>query len=383
MRLPIAWYAVACLLLSVVGCGQGAESPDFASPLTPVTAKPPKPLTIPVPTPPSSDHQGTDLSKEDGHELASFARNLATEQSNPKEAVTFEYWAVKAGAGSMYDLACWTAMAGDLDAAFYWLQEAALADGVDAEWATEDADLASLRKDRRWRQVGPFLRTCNAYWKTSGLVQTVVVLPTGYQVGTPISAVVAMHGLGSTPDNMIDPVTFQPIADELNTAFVGVSGTYPKGARSFVWSEDPTIDAAHLDKALAGLADRLTIKPGHRIAMGFSQGGQLGFEVAFQHPEQYRGAIVMSPGTRARYLRLDALKPSTKNQGQGFVCLCGAGELPGNIANTKQDADFAEKAKARVFVRITQGQPGHSFPPDFVAMIARWVRFVDGTDPHP
>ena len=281
-----------------------------------------------------------------------------------------------------YDLARWTAIAGDVSAAFYRLQDAALGDGVDASWAAEDPDLAPLRADPRWRQVAPFLRRCNAYWAATGRRETALIVPGGYRPGTPIAVVVAMHGKGDRPGRFLDPATFQPVADELGVAFVGVSGTVAAGRHAFVWSEDPRADAAHIHQAIGDLAGRLTEKPGHRVALGFSQGGQLGFEVAFRDPATYRGAIVLSPGTINRFHRLADLTPSPANRAQAYVCLCGAGEAAGNLDFTRADADLAARAGARLTLRLAEGQSAHALPPDFAGQIAAWLRFVDGPGPE-
>ncbi len=387
---------VLAILIGCLGCSP-VEPSSVARPLstpapvarevkvpierTRVTEKPEKPLTLPTPSAPSADFQGQDLSKADGDDLASIASRLAGE-GNAREAARFQYWAVKAGSCGEYNLACWTALAGDLEGAFYWLQEAALDDGVEESWASQDPDLASLHRDPRWKEVAPFLKLCNAYWAGSGLLKTVLVLPEGYKKGTPIGVLVGLHGLGHRPDGFVNEVVYQSFADELNMAIVGVSGTVPTGRRCFVWSEDPRTDARHVRRALDDLSDRLTVKPGHVIAFGFSQGAQMGFEIAFQNPEEYLGAIVMSPGTTKRFFRLNKLVPSPRNKRQAYVCLCGADEAPGNVAFTRNDAEFARKTGARVELKLYKGMDKHAFPPDFAESLVRWVRFIEGTAPE-
>jgi predicted esterase len=379
-----SFAASAVALLGLACSPWGDPAPEPSAPVVAVdpTKKPEKPLALPAPPPPSADFQGADLSKVPGDRLAAAANQFA-QQGNPREAARFQYWAVKAGAGSVYNLACWTALAGDQNGAFHWLQEAAIEDGVDADWAEQDSDLESLRKDARWKQIVPYLKQCNAFWAVSGVRQTVLVLPNGYQVGTPIGVLVGMHGMGHHAEGFIDKETYQAFADELNMAIVGVSGTVPTGRRSFVWSENPQKDAEQVRSALASLSGQLTAKQGHIINFGFSQGAQLGFEVAFQNPDEFRGAIVMSPGTTNRFLRLAKLKATPKNKPQGYVFLCGAGEAPGNVTATKNDAELAERAGARVELKLYEGMDKHTFPPDFAANFARWVRFIEGEGPKP
>ncbi len=386
----LAWSGGCWVDPSPTACRPGGPSPASAPGLAPLAddgepvappapGPPPRPLAPPIPPEPSSADGGGDLARRGGDELAATAGRLAAE-GRWAEAARFQYWASKAGAAGEYDLARWTGLAGDVEAAFYRLQEAALGDGVDASWADQDPGLAALRKDPRWKgQVEPFLRRCNASWAASGHRQTVLVVPAGYRPGTPIAVVVGLHGRGDRPDRFLDPATFQPLADELGMAFVGVSGTLAIGRRSFLWSEDPAADAEHIRRALGDLSGRLTPRPGRRIALGFSQGGQVGFA----DPGEYRGAIVMSPGATRRFHRLAGLSPSAANHGQGFVCLCGAGEAAGNLGFTRSDADFARRAGARVELRLAEGQAAHAPPADLAASLARWLRFVDAEAPKP
>ena len=122
-----------------------------------------------------------------------FAGRLAGQGRSRGEAARFQYWAGEGGRGGRVQPTARAGppLAGDVEGAFYWLQEAALDDGVDASWADQDPDLASLRKDARWGQVAPFLKRCNApppYWAASGHRQTVLVPAPGLPEVAPRSA---------------------------------------------------------------------------------------------------------------------------------------------------------------------------------------------------
>ncbi len=375
------------------GCQPGSIPGQAAPPLTlprpdapagrPGPSEPPaRPFELPRPPEPTAGGGPASPGRGDASALAGSADDLAR-RGEYREAARLEDLAIRAGGGSEYRLACRFARAGDVEAALYWLQEAALGDGVDPTWAAQDPDLAPARADPRWPAIVPFLKRCNAYWASTGHCRTALVVPGGYRVGTPIGVVVCLHGQGDRPEGLVEGGAFQGAADELNLAFVGVSGTIPTGRRSFVWSEDHGLDAAQVDRCLASLGDRLTVKPGPRIALGFSQGGQVAFEVAFARPEQYRGAVVISPGAIRRFYRLSRLAPTEENRRQNFVCLCGSGEGAGNLGFARDDAAFAESAGARVELRIAEGQARHALPADFAESLATWVRFVEGKAEKP
>ena len=368
------WAALAMVLGWLAGCGgqagTGASSPGTTS----ATSAQPGVLPTPplnLPEPPRPDD--ATIPQTDGLSPSALASQLAA-QRDYAGAVRQQYRAVLKDNEGAYNLACYLAQAGQVDAAFYWLQKAALDEGVDGPWAEQDGDLAPLRSDPRWAQVSPFLAACNAYWLTSGEAEVALTVPTGYRPGTPIPAAIYLHGMGANPEEVEGPL-YQRLADELNTAIVGVSGTKPRGRRGFVWSEDVDADDRQIQLALDSLADQLTIRPGSLVTFGFSQGGQMAFEVAFRHPEKYRGAIVMSPGT-TKAINFAGLTSTAGNRAQGFVLRCGAQEHPGNIANTQADAGFARNAGARIDLELSSGVSAHSFPPDFGDAFAGWVRFI-------
>jgi predicted esterase len=162
----------------------------------------------------------------------------------------------------------------------------------------------------------------------------------------------------------------------MNVAMIGVSATVARGPESFVWAEEAERNAAHIQDALSGLSDRVTIKPGHVTLLGFSQGAQVGFEIAVRHPDEFAGAIALSPGA---VIHLQDVKPSPVLARRGFVVCCGAREQPGNVMLTKQDADWARTAKAQVIEREYAGVSAHAFPLDFSKRFPEWVKFIEQT----
>ncbi len=363
---------ITALLISTVPAecqAQPAAAKASAQP-----AKPAIPVPLKPPPAPSSQFGKYDLTKIPAADLASASNEFYRKNQYP-EAVQFAHYALKAGAHQGYNLACYHARAGNKDAALYWLQETALDEGVDATWAENDPDLAILRKDTQWSQVSDYLKACNAYWAASGHHKTTLVVPKGYNPRTPIGVLIGMHGRGGGPEGFVTAAGYQKVADDLNMAVVGVSGTLPRGKYSFVWSENPERDATQINSALAELKGKLTPAPGKRIAFGFSQGAQMAFEVAFAYPSDYQGAIVMSPGTTKR-ATLRELKPTSQNKEQTFVVTCGADEHPGNVRYTRMDADFAKKAGSRADLQLYKGVETHSFPADFRQAFPRWVRYI-------
>ena len=74
---------------------------------------------------------------------------------------------------------------------------------------------------------------------------------------------VALHGLGSQPEDFAHNPEAQAMADETGAAIVSVSGTEPWGKNSFSWSENYETDWAHIQKALEAVKDKVTPLPGN------------------------------------------------------------------------------------------------------------------------
>jgi len=379
IRLGFVTVLIGPLASFSAGCKPADDKQDKGVPSaqpkpTASTEAPAPPLQIAAPAAPSDMFEGKTISAFDENTLLATARQF-TASGDWQNAALFQYWAVKKSGLHRYDLACDLAQSGQKEAALYWLQAAALEDGVDADWAGRDPDLATLRTDPRWHQVNFFLRECEKYWQTKEILLTSVILPKNYDGQTPIMTIVGLHGLGSNPQNIFGD-WLQEFADKLNVAFVGVSGTIPRGKSSFVWTEQPEDDHRHVLKALDSVASRVRVKPGKVIAIGFSQGAQAGLEAAVRHPDFYAGAIVLSPGNQ-KGSKLASVNPSSELKKRGFVFVVGAGEHPGNVQLTAQDAQWVSQAGGKVIHRPTPGQSQHNFPNDFNKRLPEWIKFID------
>lgn len=375
MPRTVLFPAFLAAALVLPGCGtrnqQPAQTSTSSTDENAPVEKPVPPLQLAVPPALSDKLDGKDLKSMPDEALLARA-NQAMGTEDYSRAATFQYWYVQKSKTGQYNLACFLARVGKIDPAFYWLQQAALEEGVDVQHAQRDEDLVSLRRDPRWQKVRQFMEDCNRYFESAPLARTVVILPKGYQKSTAIPAILWLHGLGSRPEDFVNDEC-QDLADELQVALIGVSGTRPRGPRSFVWAQDVEKDAARLRDALNEASDRVTIKKGQVITFGFSQGAQVGLEVAVKHPEEYAGAIVLSPG--AEY-HLDEFKPSPLLAKRGYVLCCGAKEHPGNVRLTSMDADWLRQAHAQVVHKPYPGVSAHAFPPDFEKQFPEWVKFI-------
>ncbi len=352
----------------------------LASALFAADEKPKPPLDLSPPPEPASTWHDNDLTKADAEDLRTEARHLAYNEELPEEAAQLQHWALKADPErGHYNLACFYSMAGKLDAAFYWLQFCALeGEGIEAAWAAEDSDLENLRKDERWESVHAYLQACGAWWEKNGEPRTVLTLPKGYAKGTEIPAFVGLHGLDSAPEDFSGGPAYQRLADRLGAAVIGVSGTRRCGKRMFAWTEEVDRDMARVKAALDEVKDRATIRPGHVVVVGFSQGAQVAVELAARDPETFAGGIALCPGGR-KGCQLGAIeKPPDLLADRAFVVINGELEQETNLALGEADDVWLSARKSLVIRHVYEGM-SHSFPPTEIDNFEIWTRFVLST----
>lgn len=384
MRAPVSWIVAifACVGSWTVGHAKIA----LAAESRPTPPRPSAAIAVPKPAAESPAIQNTDLRQLDPIRLRSGAQKLAA-AGNFAEAAQLQYFVCERMNDGRYDLAGFYSRGGAADKAIYWLLTAAQTDGVDAKWAAKDPNFAPLHKNSRWPGIVSYLETCSAYWSKHGTPTTPLLLPSDYDVRTdpPLWGVVWLHGLSGNPNGFVNPanVECQNFANTLPAAFIGVSATVAGGPRKYSWTEDVNRDLPRIQAALAEVKSRVRLRPQGLILFGFSQGAQVGVEIAVRKPEEFAGCIALSPGgmTNSRLPDLAARSPLLASR--GFVFGCGDGEHQSNKNRTADGAQWTKSAGAKIQLVVFPNQNQHSFPADFTAQFPNWVRFVQDAQNRP
>lgn len=127
----------------------------------------------------------------------------------------------------------------------------------------------------------------------------VVVVERGGVYGQPLATVVALHGLGDSPQAFVHALDGLPGPVRI----VSVGGQEPWGDGGHAWwtrrvadGDWPELagDVSAAADRLAPLLQALNSDPkvcGAPVVTGFSQGGMLSFALAGRHPEQLAGAV--------------------------------------------------------------------------------------------
>jgi predicted esterase len=281
----------------------------------------------------------------------------------------------------LMELAALCAKAGQIDRSFYWMQRAAREDVCEVAEIESDGDFAVLVKDSRWFQFKEFLQACESQWQQSSFYRQVLTLPASYDGQSPIPLVVGLHGFGSLPEDF-SGADFQRISDAQGIAFLGVSGRRALGRHAFMWTESFEKDLQHIEQAIRRCGPLLKVAPGRSVAIGFSQGGQLAAEIAAAQPNQYRGCLSMSPGSRypsALVERLAASQASRSGQRYFFTWISGEGSGPKNRAQIWRTA--LEKRDAIVHEYEFPGK-GHQWPRNYEDYVAITLQVLLGEKPR-
>jgi len=376
------------LCLGVSGCSKanqatgnaiGGVAPNGSDTPSKPRDKSQGPLTLPVPQlriavpgPPPAVLDGKDLSSLTPAILKPMAWDYAMAGEHQK-AAQCQYWFVQVTDDGRYDLACWEALAGRVDPAIYWLQESARIGGIDLRWTKLDPDLESVRDDSRWPKLLVYLEGCERYWRVKRRKQTELIVPEGYDGRSELPLVVWLHGMGGTPSD--HKSQFQPLANEYKIGFVGVSGTIPTGKTKFAWAEVAEEDYERVRTALTEIRDRIRWREGTAVALGFSQGAMVAFEIAVRHPEIFAGVISVSAGTVSP-IPPDAPSAKLDLSRQGFVVVCGAKEIPASIERSDELEHWLKARNGHVLRPSYPDHASHGFPADFEKRLNEWIAYV-------
>ena len=289
---------------------------------------------------------------------------LAGSHSEKKKIEVLTWWADRKGRPDfLVDLAARCAKAGLIDQSIHWLQRAAREDVCDVAELLADDRFASLKKDQRWPKLIEFLRACEAHWQQKDFYREILTLPDSYDGKAPIPLVIGLHGYGSWPEDFAGK-DFQKISNAQNVAFLAVSGRRPLGRNAFMWTESFEKDRQHVAQAIQRSRAHLQVAAGRMVAVGFSQGGQLGAELAASQPDQYVGCISMSPGSRYASGLLDRLKAQESLSKQRYFFSWISGEGSGLSSRVKSWRKALEQKDAICHEYEFPGK-GHEWPRNY------------------
>lgn len=269
-----------------------------------------------------------------------------------------------------YHAAALFARRGDDELAERYLEEADERGMWFAPVLAEDDDFKDLRDAPFFKRV--LANTQARYAQVSvGKVGAISVLQPSKGVAMPACApvLVWLHGYGI--NGYLDD-SDQPLADA-GVVLLGINGTEMRESLdSFSWTGPYEGTHKVVQKGLDELAARQCIDRAQVYLMGFSQGSQHAGALLAQHPKDYAGALLVSPGGWRQPV------PSVSAaRGKRVFVINGEQEGP---ANQKMSADFrALFGEGNTLKSRTHGG-GHSYPDDWQTSFPQAIRWLMGKD---
>lgn len=325
---------------------------------------------IKTPLVPSKTFEKFDLSQHNEEFLADTASRHAN-KGRLELAIQFQYWATQAKPeDGLYELACYYSLNNDTDAAVYYLQKAAISEGVYYSFALEDRQLIPVMNSKYWKGLRPWLKSCSVVWKKSKHNRINIITP---KEGLSKAILIGLHGYGSKPEDFAS-IDDQEFADKHQLTFIGISASIPLENDSFMWSENIDNDFTHIKKLLHKKGIKLSDEKRPIILIGFSQGAQLSTELLARHPKLFHGIITLCPGSK-NGSQLHKVKPSPNLHKKKAIIICGADEHAGNLALSKDNFSWLNKMDAKVKYSKIENM-GHSFPPNYYQKLETYIDFI-------
>ncbi|VEF10004.1 Poly(3-hydroxybutyrate) depolymerase [Pseudomonas fluorescens] len=234
-----------------------------------------------------------------------------------------------------------------------------------------DKNFADLRESATYKSV---LANAQERYKTiaAGKVGAISVLNPSASIPAPKACrpvVVWLHGYGVNGELDGD---YQPLADT-GAIILGINGNEMINAvDSFRWT-GPGFEGTHqtVQKGLESLEAQQCIDRKRVFLMGFSQGSQHAGALLAQHPDDYAGALLLSPGG------MQTTPTESKARGKRVFVVNGKKEGP---RNQQMSADFRQLFSGGNEVKSRTHEAGHTFPDDWSTSLPQALRWLMGEE---
>ena len=380
MRIIAATFRVLFLTALMVLPASAADRDSW--PEAVLKLKPPFAISAP-PAPPSAYGKVDLLDVDKARTLARTADDIAR-AGQVEDAIRIRYWYI-AGAPDAWgrpNLAALYAATRRTEAAVYWLQRAAIEEGLPPEEIKDYPAFQPLTASPDWPKLNEFLTAASQAWTQSNFRRDILLTPKGYEAGKPLPVILILHGHRSGPEGFVrERAVMQKMCDELHLAVLSISGPMVFGPHSFAWPLDIKLDYQRVQEALDSVKSRLTPDMSHLMIAGFSAGAQIGLELAAYDPKHFLGAMAMSPGRGTGDRITKALKPDML-VGRRFLIINGSKEEPALLAVGDMDTEALKSAGAKV-LHETVPNMAHQVPANYEALLHDWAKLLLEKDGKP
>ena len=309
---------------------------------------------------------------------------------------------------ALYNLACCHSRTGELDQAALRLEEAFYGGLRDPELLKSDPDLEALRESRKGgalidRLVSEAenlrrIRGVPDYFEAPVLGGIRVVLPRDMKKDRLYPLVMILHGHGGNPANYVG--IFERVASLPDAIVSAPYGPYPiplETGHGYSWYPAPwffqevlgaktsTADHAQRRKeielqeqvvsrnfvlaAIDHATREMPIDPDRIFLLGHSEGGVLAYGLALEHPDLFRGLIVVGARLRESDATPEIL---TKAAGRLDVMICHSRDDEAIGFNHAKAAAEVLKGSG-IQNKVYSYEGGHGFTSELTRTIGRWI----------
>jgi len=210
--------------------------------------------------------------------------------------------------------------------------------------------------------------------------------------------VMILHGHGGNPENYVG--TFERVASSLEAIVCAPYGPYPipfERGHGYSWYPAPwffrellttgtstggltqrrkeielqeqTVSRGFVLAAIDHVSDRYPVDPDLIFLMGHSEGGVLAYGLALEHPNLFRGLIVVGARLRESDATPEIL---TEAAGKLEIMICHSrGDSAISFDHAKAAAETLKSAGVQS--RIFPYEGGHGLTAELVQTIGRWI----------
>ena len=309
---------------------------------------------------------------------------------------------------ALYNLACCHSRTGELDKAALRLEEAFNGGLRDPELLQTDPDLEALRETRKGRALIDRLtseaeqlrriRGVPGYFEAPVLGGIRVVVPKDMESERAYPLVMVLHGHGGNPENYVG--MFERAGSSLDAIVSAPYGPYPipfERGHGYSWYPAPwffqevlragtsigdltqrrkeidlqeqVVSRDFVLAAIDHVTGELPIDPDRIFLLGHSEGGVLAYGLALEHPDRFRGVIVVGSRLRESDATPDIL---TTASGQLDVMICHSrADEAISFDNATAAAKILKGAGIQNKIYVYEG--GHGLTGELIQTIGRWI----------
>lgn len=269
-------------------------------------------------------------------------------------------------AAAAFNAACCFSLMNNKEAALKWLERA-----VDLGFYAfdQDPDLDNIRNTKQYKKALARAQKLDTALKQK-IGAPLVILPQDYDTAKTYGLLVALHGVGSEPNNIVQALAGVP--QRMGYILAAPYGVKPMGNGGFNWDNWDQAEQKVLD-AVRQVRERHRIDPSRIILLGFSQGGIYAYYIGAKNAGLFKGIIPMAG---SYYSEVDQFLPRSRENGLK-ICIMFGGNEPDDLIKSNLDAyrSFIMSgitASLTVYARL-----GHAFPPNKEFEIQRAIEWVE------